>query len=122
MGAMTAASFSLGLDATTIDLRDPSVDLFGTSATRAVGSVRTLWSGNCLRDGQLKYTGAGNDRDPILGAVGGTIPTSTSIGYRQEDVNMDGVTKYAGPNNDRDPILQNIGGTVPTTVRMEQLP
>ncbi len=122
MGAMTAASFSLGLDATTIDLRDPSVDLFGTSATRAVGSVRTLWSGNCLRDGQLKYTGAGNDRDPILGAVGGTIPTSTSIGYRQEDVNMDGVTKYTGPNNDRDPILQNIGGTVPTTVRMEQLP
>ena len=75
-----------------------------------------------LRDADLKYTGASNDRDPILVAVGGSVPTATTYGYRMEDVNMDGVTKYTGAGNDRDPILVNVGGSVPTSVRAEQLP
>ena len=28
-------------------------------------------------DGTAKYTGTGNDRDPILINVGGTVPTNT---------------------------------------------
>ncbi len=82
-----------------------------------------LWAGNALRDDRLKYAGSGNDRDPVLTAIGGTVPTATLNGqYRPEDVNLDGVVKYAGGANDRDPILVNIGGTVPTATRMEQLP
>ena len=70
----------------------------------------------------MKYTGSNNDRDVILTAIGGTVPTATVAGYRLEDVNMDGTTKYAGGSNDRDLILQVIGGTVPTATKVEQLP
>jgi len=30
-------------------------------------------------DGQVKYTGASNDRDPILVNIGGTVPTNTRV-------------------------------------------
>ncbi|MBK6832596.1 MAG: hypothetical protein IPG92_18515 [Flavobacteriales bacterium] len=70
----------------------------------------------------LKYTGADNDRDPILQAIGGSVPTNTITGYLMEDVNMDGVVKYVGTANDRDPILQNIGGSVPTNTLQGALP
>jgi len=29
--------------------------------------------------GQVKYTGAANDRDPILVNIGGTVPTTTRL-------------------------------------------
>jgi hypothetical protein len=82
----------------------------------------TLWSGNVERNTDLKYVGELNDRDPILTAIGGAVPTNTVTGYRREDINLDGVVKYVGEANDRDPILQNIGGSIPTNVRLEQLP
>jgi hypothetical protein len=81
-----------------------------------------LWCGNIVRDNSLKYTGSGNDRDPILARIGGAIPTAVLNGYYVEDTNLDGTVKYTGSGNDRDPILVNIGGTVPTAVRTEQLP
>jgi hypothetical protein len=73
-------------------------------------------------NGQLQYTGSGNDRDPILLAIGGSVPTNFITGYRIEDTNLDGVVKYTGSANDRDVILLNIGGTVPTSIRLQQLP
>lgn len=84
--------------------------------------MRALWCGDVAHDGSVKYTGTANDRDPVLVAIGGTVPTLTIAGYRSEDVGMDGTVKYTGANNDRDPILVNIGGTVPTAVRYAQLP
>ena len=81
-----------------------------------------MWSGNTHPDGYLQYTGAQNDRDPILQAIGGTVPTSTISAYDLRDVNLDGVVRYTGVQNDRDPILQNIGASVPTNVRQQQLP
>ena len=81
-----------------------------------------MWAGDVSFDARIAYTGAGNDRDPILTAVGGTIPTNTILGYRREVLNMDGVVKYTGSNNDRDIILQNIGGSIPTNVRFAQFP
>ncbi len=71
---------------------------------------------------ELKYVGNGNDRDPILGLIGGSTPTATVTGYHVADVTMDGVVRYVGNNNDRDPILFNIGGSTPTAVRVEQVP
>jgi hypothetical protein len=70
----------------------------------------------------LKYAGADNDRDPILVAVGGIVPTHTLTGYDVADVNLDGVVKYTGALNDRDIILVNVGGSTPYAVRAEQLP
>ena len=73
-------------------------------------------------DGSVKYSGATNDRDPILVRVGGTVPTNTVLGYFIEDTNLDGAVKYVGAGNDRDPILVNVGATVPTNTRGQQLP
>jgi hypothetical protein len=30
-------------------------------------------------DGLVKYSGVGNDRDPILSNIGGTVPTNTRL-------------------------------------------
>jgi len=122
LGVMTAQPIALGASQTTIDLSDPIVPLFGTEAMRTVSGVRVHWQGNAMRDGELKYTGLDNDRDPILLHIGGTVATNVVTGYHVSDCNMDGRTKYTGLDNDRDPILVNIGGSVATSVRVEQVP
>ncbi|MBK9276129.1 MAG: agmatine deiminase family protein [Flavobacteriales bacterium] len=123
LGVMTAAPLAMGVGTTVLDLTAAATPTWGTEARKAIGGVRALWAGNVQRDDRLKYAGSANDRDPVLTAIGGTVPTATVNGqYRPEDMNMDGVVKYAGGGNDRDPILVNIGGTVPTATRIEQLP
>lgn len=125
LGVMTASPWILGASPIAIDFRSPSTLTYGVAAQKQVGANMVLWGGNTLRDGAistLKYTGANNDRDPILVVIGGNVPTNTIAGYTAEDVNMDGVTKYVGTANDRDPILVNIGGSTPTNTKVEQLP
>lgn len=122
LGAMTAAPLALSTGTTAFDFTSPASGLYGTQATKQVGGVNVLWAGNVVRDGLLKYVGAGNDRDPILVRVGSTVPTNVVSGYFVEDVTLDGAVKYVGAGNDRDPILVNVGSTVPTNTRVEQLP
>ncbi len=122
LGCMTGNAYALTGTATAIDLSGQAVTTYGTNARRTVGSLRTLWSGNVLVDNILRYTGLGNDRDPILAAVGGSVPTATTTGYHLADVNMDGRVRYVGLDNDRDPILGNVGGSLPTATLTEQLP
>jgi hypothetical protein len=122
LGAMTAVPVALSQSPTTLDFRSPALATWGTDAQHEVNGVRMLWSGNTLLDATLRYTGASNDRDPVLARIGGLIPTNVVGGYWPEDVNLDGLVKYAGAFNDRDLILQNIGGSVPTAERWEQLP
>ena len=96
---------------------------WGVDARKMVGPVAVLWPGDTNGDGTIKYAGANNDRDPVLVAIGGTVPTNVlSDVYVRTDVNMDGDVKYVGAGNDRDPILQSIGGIVPTLTRVQQLP
>jgi hypothetical protein len=122
LGVMTASPLALGGTPVTVDLRSTATPVFGVEATKPVGGVLVLWAGDVTFNGQVKYTGAANDRDPILSRIGGVIPTSFISGYLPEDVNMDGVVKYTGSGNDRDIILQNIGGVIPTNTRSAQLP
>lgn len=122
LGAMTANALRVSIAEAGYDLADGSQPMVGTDAQKTIGAVRVLWTGNAVPDAQLKYTGTSNDRDPILVAVGGTLPTNTVAGYWPTDVNMDGTVKYTGTGNDRDPVLVNVGGSVPTNVRVEQLP
>jgi hypothetical protein len=123
LGVMTATAVSLSGAPFALDLTTSSTATFGTEARKTVNGRAALWAGNVLRDGTLRYSGESNDRDPILQAIGGSVPTNTSVlGYYPEDVNMDGVTRYTGTDNDRDPVLLNIGGSVPTNTRAEQLP
>jgi hypothetical protein len=95
---------------------------YGTQAMREANGVSLMWAGNAVMDDLILYSGGGNDRDAILLAIGGAIPTNTVGGYRREDVNLDGQIKYSGSNNDRDVILEAIGGAVPTNSVVEQMP
>jgi hypothetical protein len=123
LGAMTATAVAMSVSPLALDLTTSSTATFGAEARKTVNGRAALWAGNVLRDGTLRYSGESNDRDPILQAIGGSVPTNTSaLGYYPEDVNMDGVTRYTGTDNDRDPVLLNIGGSVPTNTRTEQLP
>lgn len=119
---MSAEPITIGTQPFELDFSDPAVPTFGTNARRQRITRATLWTGNVLRDGSVKYTGEDNDRDAILLSVGGVIPTSTQSGYQAEDLNLDGMVRYTGENNDRDLILQTIGGVVPTNTRAEQMP
>ncbi len=122
LGAMTANAIALSNAPVLIDFTAPTTSTYGTNATKSVNAVQVLWAGNTVRDGALKYTGSGNDRDALLVKVGGNTPNNTSIGYAVTDVNMDGTVKYTGAGNDRDPILVNVGSTTPNSTRTEQVP
>jgi len=122
LGAMTLNGVALNSTPTTIDLTNGSVSTYGASALKNASGVNMLWAGNVFFDATLQYVGGGNDRDPILVRIGGSVPTASAIGYFVEDVNMNGAVHYVGGANDRDPILVNIGGSVPTATRAEQLP
>ncbi len=122
-GVMAASAIGLSVTSTSVDFTNTATTTYGTSAQKQIGGKMVLWAGDATGNGTLQYTGANNDRDPILIAVGGTTPNNTLNNvYDRRDVNMDGVIKYTGANNDRDPILTNVGSTTPNTTRTQQLP
>jgi hypothetical protein len=122
LGIMTSGTHGLGNGVRVLDLSSAAVPTYGVDARRTIGPIQALWAGDVNADGVIRYTGAANDRDPILSRIGGSLPTATTNGYHPEDVNLDGVVRYTGAANDRDPILQTVGGSVPTNTREEQLP
>ena len=122
LGAMTAQPVRLNRVTPLLDFSLPSTATWGTDARCNVNGTMVLWSGDVQRDGTVIYTGGSNDRDRILEAIGGSVPTQTVDGYSSTDVDLDGITKYTGNANDRDRILFTIGGVVATNVRTEQLP
>ncbi|HEY0978975.1 MAG TPA: pre-peptidase C-terminal domain-containing protein, partial [Flavobacteriales bacterium] len=122
LGVMTNAGVALTTTPAAVNFTLPGTATYGTNARRTVGSVMTLWAGNTSGNTEVKYTGTGNDRDPVLGAIGGTVPTNTISAYRVEDTNLDGTVKYTGTSNDRDVILISVGGIVPTNTVLQQLP
>ena len=123
LGVMTAAPVALGPGGASLDLRVASTPTYGTNARAAAFGRSALWAGDVSGNGQIRYTGSGNDRDPLLLYIGGSVPTNVvHDAYARQDINLDGQVKYTGTGNDRDPILLNIGGAVPTNTRTEQLP
>ena len=70
----------------------------------------------------VKYTGGGNDRDPLLTLIGSGTPNASVPGYRREDLNMDGAVRYTGSGNDRDLVLGTVGSTAPGATRTQQVP
>ena len=125
LGIMTDFPTILGSAPLPMDFTTSNQATYGTSARKIIGNTYMLWAGDVNHDGVIKYTGGGNDpndRDFILQAIGGVVPTNSIAGYMKEDVNLDGEAKYTGQFNDRDYILQNIGGVVPTNTRQAQLP
>lgn len=122
LGIMTATSWFLSAGAANVNMTATNA-VYGTNARVLVGQYYCMWSGDGSGDGVVSYTGAGNDRDPILVAIGGSVPTNVlSNTYDRRDINLDGTVRYTGTANDRDPILQNIGGSTPNVTRSQQLP
>lgn len=127
LSIMTQQAVTISSASPLVDLRSTATALHTLPAphtdlpAKVVGNQQFMWPGNVAYDLEVAYTGLGNDRDPILGAVGGSVPTNTITGYHETDVNLDGVVKYIGTNNDRDIILQTVGGSVPTAVRRAQV-
>ena len=125
LGAMTTSSVALSSSSTAVDLSSAGTSTFGTSARKTITGTfptQALWAGDVTFNGQVKYTGSGNDRDPILTTVGSTTPNNTVSIYSTRDVNLNGQVKYTGSANDRDPILVNVGSTTPNNIRQAQLP
>lgn len=123
LGVMSASPITITTTTSTLNFTAPATATFGTNAQNNMSGVMVLWPGNVNFDGVVKYVGPNNDRDPILQAIGGSVPTNTvSNVYSGRDVNLDGVIRYVGANNDRDVILQTVGGSVPTATRVQQLP
>jgi hypothetical protein len=123
LAVMTGTVRSLVLDPanTLVDFRTSLA--YGNTPQKQINGVYCLWAGDTNGDGVLKYTGTGNDRDPILLAVGSTTPNNTVPNvYDRRDTNLDGVIKYSGTANDRDIILTNVGSTTPNNTRTQQLP
>ena len=121
-GVMSGQELNMTQTGQSIDFTAAATSTYGTNAQITVNSKRMLRMGNVTGDKFIKYTGSGNDRDPILVAVGSTSPNNVISGYRIEDTNLNGQVKYTGGGNDRDPILVAVGSTVPTSVVIEQVP
>ncbi len=122
LGCMSAGPVPMSGSTPVLDFGLPGTATYGTDARFATDGRMLLWAGDVLHDGNIKYTGTANDREPVLQAIGGSMPTATSTGYSAADVNLDGAVKYTGTQNDRDALLLNIGGSVPTSIRLQQLP
>ncbi len=132
LGAMTAAPVTLAAASNVpwtpysgVDFTSATTATWGSQAQKVGDTVynyRVLWPGDVTRNGIVKYTGSGNDRDPLLIAVGSTTPNNIISGvYSGNDVNMDGTIRYTGTNNDRDHILQQLN-SLPNSERIGQLP
>jgi len=122
LAAMTNTPVTPNGTALTVNFTSTGTATYGTNAQYTSGAVAALWAGDCNGDGIVGYTGANNDRDKVLVAIGGVVPTASVNGYLREDVNLSGVVLYTGSGNDRDIILQTIGGVVPTNTRAQQMP
>ncbi|MCD4736861.1 MAG: T9SS type A sorting domain-containing protein, partial [Bacteroidales bacterium] len=75
--------------------------------------VYGMIAGDVTANGELKYSGPGNDRGPIIAlivAVTGSNNLNGVIngGYYSEDVNLNDQVRYVGSDNDRDMIIANI--------------
>lgn len=125
LGVMTQSAVQLGLSTMPLDMSSASTATYGTAGRKSITGTfpaQALWAGDVTFNGQIKYTGSGNDRDPILTTVGSTTPNNSVSLYSTRDVNLDGLVKYTGSGNDRDPILVNVGSTTPNNIRAAQLP
>jgi hypothetical protein len=125
LGVMTESSVALNAIPALVDFTSVATNTFGIEARKTINGTfptQALWAGDVTFNKELKYSGSGNDRDPILATVGSTTPNNTVTVYSTRDVNMNGQVKYAGSGNDRDAILVNVGSTTPNGLRQEQLP
>jgi hypothetical protein len=127
LGVMTASALNFTMDVQPVDFT-ASIPVWINgqiinSPRRQIGNVYTLWGGNANFNKNTKYNGLNNDKEFILGALGGTTSANNiAYGYRPEDLNMDHKVKYNGTDNDRSVIVGNIGISAPNTIISQHTP
>ena len=89
-------------------------NLYGTNpAINLGGVVYGMVAGDVTANGNLKYSGPGNDRGPIIARIVAETGVNdingfTAPGYWQEDVTMNSIVLYIGSGNDRGIIQANL--------------
>jgi hypothetical protein len=122
LAVMSAAPVALSASSALYDFSTGTGKCYGGDAKEVATGVFGLWAGDVTANGSVKYSGASNDRSPILTRIGGSDLTLSVNGYYNEDVNMNGQVKYSGTENDRSIILQTIGGSDMTLTRTTKVP
>jgi hypothetical protein len=85
--------------------------LFGDNNAFTIMNGKTLLvGGNANSNINVRYNGIANDRDVILGYVGGSEIGLINNVYAAQDLNLDGSVRYNGLNNDRDFLLSILSG------------
>jgi parallel beta-helix repeat protein len=97
-----------------------AANLFGSpAAVELETDIYGMIAGDVTHNGQLKYSGPGNDRGPIIAKIiaeGGTnLNGIISNGYWFEDVNMNNELRYLGTGDDRAPIFANLNALTDPT-------
>jgi hypothetical protein len=111
LGVMTSSAISLSQSSALYDFSTGLDKYYGGDAYNSGTGIFGLYAGDVNGNGQIKYSGAGNDRIIILNLLGGNL-LGTFSGYNSEDVNMNGQSKYSGAGNDRIIILNNLSGNL----------
>jgi hypothetical protein len=125
LAVMTVSSQQVSFSSATYDFTVAMNSAYGTEPMTGLfggGAPYGLWAGDVTANGQLAYTGTGNDPAAILTILGGTDMTASVNGYYLADTNLDSVVSYSGVGNDRAIILLNIGGYDPALTRSSQVP
>jgi hypothetical protein len=111
IGVMTSSAIPLSQTSALYDFSTGLDKYYGGDAASLNTNVFGLYAGDVNGNGQIKYSGSGNDRILILNLLGGNL-LGTVSGYKIEDVNLNGQSKYSGAGNDRIIILNNLGGNL----------
>jgi hypothetical protein len=77
LGAMTFAPQVLGRSPVDLDFTLAGTPTYGIDARKHMNGKELLWAGDVSFNGLLQYVGEGNDRDPVLVNIGGSVPTNT---------------------------------------------
>ncbi len=119
LAVMSASPVTFAAGAGAWNFTTAAGQAYGTDALQSLAGGRFgLWPGDATGNGQVKYSGAGNDRGLLLTRT--VTLTGTAAGYFPEDLNLNGQVKYSGAGNDRGVILQTTGTL--TGTRTTQVP
>ncbi|MEM6262957.1 MAG: S8 family peptidase [Bacteroidota bacterium] len=91
---------------TILNFSDPNLFAGNSPLVEMAPGQFGLWAGDVDQNGEVKFSGPGNDRRLLLLELNGE-PTAVSRGYLPEDVNLDGEVNYLGPGNDREAMQPN---------------
>src|SRR6185436_9088200 len=99
----TAKSLGIAPPAvTTFDFNTATdANIYGDAqAYRVIGANTVMIGGNANSNGNVRFSGLGNDAAALVAALGGNQSLTLSGVYHSADLNLDGLVRISGLNND----------------------